>query len=208
MLVVAVPLQRTRFRHKPPQGSQTLAVIAPQGVPFAHVAGQPSVAPQPSPTLPQYCCTPLALLQETFTQSGPPTHTLLLPHTQFAPEAEQSVPQGSELPQPSPTVPQYCPPEAGLQVSDAHTPGGPLQRPPWQVHPVLLQVVPQSTFDPHPSPTTPQYWSPFVVVQASGTQLAAGPALHRPSWQVQLAFAQVVPQCTVDPHPSPMSSQY
>jgi hypothetical protein len=157
---------------------------------------------------PQYCCTPLVLLQETLWQSGPPTHTLLLPHTQLVPEAEQSVPHGSALPQPSPTVPQYWPPEVGLQSSGVQIGGLPLHNPSWHAHPVFAQVVPQSTFDPHPSPTTPQYWSPFAVRQASGLQLAPGPALHRPSWQAQLAFAQVVPQCTVAPQPSPMSPQY
>jgi hypothetical protein len=70
-------------------------VVSPQGKPFAHVGGQLSVPPQPSPTSPQYCCTPLALLQVVFLQSGPPTHTLLL-QVQFVPAAEQSVPQSSE----------------------------------------------------------------------------------------------------------------
>src|ERR1700690_2958454 len=137
MLVVAPPAQATCFRHRLPQ-LQTWAEL--QVVPVGHVDGQVSVPPHPSPMEPQYCCTPLAVLQATFTQSGPPTQTLLLPHTQLVPEAEQSVPQASELPQPSPTVPQYCPPEAGLQVSDVHTSGNPLHRPPWQVHPVLLHV--------------------------------------------------------------------
>jgi hypothetical protein len=65
MLVVAVPLQRTRFKHRPPQGSQTLGVTAPQGVPFAQVAAQLNVPPHASPTPPQYCWTPLALVQLT-----------------------------------------------------------------------------------------------------------------------------------------------
>jgi len=176
MLVVAVPLQRTRFRHKPPQGSQTLAVIAPQGVLFAHVAGQPSVAPQPSPTLPQYCCTPLALLQVTGRQPGPPTQELLLPHTQPLPAAEQSVPQLTELPQPSPMVPQYWPPVAGLQVRGVQPAVGPaLHRLLWQVQPVFGQVVPQSSELPQPSPMTPQYWSPLAVVQVRGVHTPGGP---------------------------------
>jgi hypothetical protein len=180
-----------------------------QVVPAGQVVGQPSVPPQLSPMSPQYCCTPLALLHVTFTQSGPPTHTFLLPQTQLGPEAEQSAPQESELPQLSPTVPQYWPPEAGLQVSGVHTPGGPLHKPPSQSHPVFVHVVPQSTFDPHPSPTTPQYWSLFAVTQASGTQPDPGAALHRPSsLQAQLAFVHVVPQWTVPPHASPISPQY
>jgi hypothetical protein len=32
--------------------------------------------------------------------------------------------------------------------------------------------------------------------------------LHRLFWQVHPGLAQVVPQCAVDPHPSPMSPQY
>jgi hypothetical protein len=157
---------------------------------------------------PQYCCTPLALLQETLTQSGPPTHTFLLPHTQLLPEAEQSAPQGSGLPQASPTVPQYCPPDAGLQVSGVHTPIGPLHKPPSQTHPVFVHVAGHLTVPPHPSPRSPQYWSPFAVKQDNGRQPDPGAALHRPSWQAQLAFVQVDPQCTVAPHPFPMSPQY
>jgi hypothetical protein len=108
MLVVAPPSQRTCFKHKLPQLSQTLAVTAPQGTPpsVEQVAGQLKVPPHASPILPQYCCTPLAFLQAAFTQSGPPTHTLLL-HVQLVPAAEQSMPQSSELPQPSPMLPQY-----------------------------------------------------------------------------------------------------
>ena len=209
MLVVAVPLQRTRFRHRPPQGSQTLAVIAPQGVPFAHAGGQLRVAPQASPTSPQYCCTPLALLHVTGTQPVPPTHELLLPHTQPLPAAEQSVPQLSEPPQLSPIVPQYRPPVSGLQVSGVQPAVGPaLHRLPWQVHPLFVQVLPQSSEFPQPSPMVPQYWSPFAVLQVSGVQPAVGPALHRLFWQVHPGFVQVVPQCTVDPQPSPMSPQY
>jgi len=103
MLVMAPPSQLTWFRHRLPQ-LQTWAEA--QAVPAGQLVGQLSVPPQPSPISPQYCCTPLALLQATFTQSAPPTHTLLLPHTQLVPEAEQSVPQASALPQPSPMVPQ------------------------------------------------------------------------------------------------------
>jgi hypothetical protein len=109
MLVVAVPLQRTRLRHRPPQVSQTLAAKAPQATPLAQVAGQGGsrVPPQPSPMSPQYCCTPSALLQVAATHPSPPTHTLpLRGHTQPLPAAEQSVPQSSEPPQPSPMVPQ------------------------------------------------------------------------------------------------------
>ena len=117
----------------------------------------------------------------------------MLPHAQPLPEAEQSVPQSSELPQPSPTIPQYWPP-AGVQVFAGHIPVCPLHKPPVHCHPGFVHVVPQCAVDPHPSPMSPQYWSPFAVVQASGVQLARGPALHRWSWQVQLSFVQVFPQ--------------
>jgi hypothetical protein len=119
------------------------------------------------------------LPQVSFTQLGPPTHVLLLPHTQPLPAAEQSVLQLSELPQPFPMVPQYWPPEAGLQVSGVQTPGGPLHSLSWQVQPDLLQVFPQSRGLPQPSPMVSQYWSPLAVVQASGTQPVVGPALHK-----------------------------
>jgi len=132
----------------------------------------------------------------------------LLPHNQPLPAAEQSVPQSSELPQPSPMFPQYWPPDGGLQARGVHAGGWPLHRLFWQFHPVFVQVVPQSSELPQPSPMAPQYWSPFAVVQVSGTQPAVGPALHRLSWQVHLSFVHVVPQWIVDPHPSPMSPQY
>ena len=105
----------------------------------------------------------------------------------------QVVPQSSELPQPSPMMPQYWSPLAVAQVRGVQPAVGPaLHRLFWQVHPVFVQVVPQSSELPHPSPMAPQYWSLFAVVQASGAQLAVGPALHRLSWQVHPAFAQVV----------------
>jgi hypothetical protein len=149
----------------------------------------------------------LALLQVVLGQLGPPTHTLLL-QTHPLPAAEQSVPQSSEWPQLSPTVPQYCPPVASLQVNGVQTSFGPLHKPLSQTHPLLLHVVPQFTDDPHVSPSTPQYWSLFAVKQASGVQLALGPALHRPLSHTQLSFEQVAGQLTVDPHPSPMTPQY
>jgi hypothetical protein len=91
----------------------------------------------------------------------------------------QVLPQSSELPQPSPMVPQYWSPFAVVQVNGVQTGGSPLHRLSLQVHPVLLQVVPQSSELPQPSPMIPQYWSPWAVVQFSGTQPAEGPALHR-----------------------------
>jgi hypothetical protein len=68
----------------------------------------------------------LALLQLVFSQPVPPTQTFLLPHVQSLPEAEQSAPQSSEPPQPSPMVPQYWPPEAGWQVFSVQYGGWPL----------------------------------------------------------------------------------
>jgi hypothetical protein len=79
-----------------------------------------------------------------------------LPHTQLLPAVEQSVPHASELPHPSPTVPQYCPPVAGLQVSEVHTLGGPLHKLFWQIQPALGQVAPQASELPQPSPMSPQ----------------------------------------------------
>jgi hypothetical protein len=67
-------------------------------------------------------------------------------------------------------VPQYWPPEAGVQDSGVQTAGGPLHRLSSQVHPLLLQVLPQSNGLPQPSPMVSQYWSPFAVVQANGIQ--------------------------------------
>jgi hypothetical protein len=71
-----------------------------------------------------------------------------------------------------------------------------------------VQVVPQSSELPQPSPMVPQYWSPLAVVQVSGVQPAVGPALHRLLWQVHPVFVHTVPQCSVEPQPSPMSPQY
>jgi hypothetical protein len=157
---------------------------------------------------PQYCCTPLALLQVALVQSAPPTQVFLLPHTQPLPATEQLLPQASELPQPSPMVPQYCPPEAGWQASGVQTGGWPLHRLFRQVQPLLPQVVPQLSELPQPSPMIPQYWSPLAVAQVRGVQPAISPALHRLSWQVHPVFVQAVPQRTVEPQPSPMSPQY
>jgi hypothetical protein len=151
----------------------------------------------------------LALLQVALAQSAPPTHAFLLPHTQPLPAAEQSVAHPSEWPHPSPMVPQYWPPEVGLQVSGVQPAVGPaLHKPSWQIQPAFKQVVPQSRELPQPSPTIPQYWSPLAVVQVSGAQPALGPALHRLSWQVHPAFGHVVPQWRVNPHPLPISPQY
>jgi hypothetical protein len=157
---------------------------------------------------PQYC-PPSAGLQEILWQAGPPTHTFLLPHTQspLAPAVEQSVPQSTARPQPSPTIPQYWPPAAGLQEIAGQS-FGPLHKPSWQVHPALAHVVPQSTFPPHLSPSTPQYWSLFAVKQARGVH-TSGPPLHMPSVpQAQPGLLQVFPHDTSPPHPSPMLPQY
>ena len=115
--------------------------------------------------------------------------------------------QTSELPQPSPIVPQYWPPEAGLQVSGVQIPDAPLHRLSSQVHPLLLQVLPQSSELPQPSPMVPQYWSPFAVVQVNGVQTGGSP-LHRLSLQVHPVLLQVVPQSSELPQPSPMIPQY
>src|SRR5208283_5259759 len=177
ILVVAPPSQWTWLWHRLTQVPQTFAMVAPQVMPAGQVAGQLSVPPQPSPMLPQYCCGPLASLQVTCTQLGPPMHTLLLPHAQPLPAAEQSVLHTNELPQPSPMVPQYWPPEAGVQVTGTQV-EPPLHRLFWQVQPALVHVVPQSSELPQPSPMVPQYWAPLPVVQVSGVQTPGGP-IHR-----------------------------
>jgi hypothetical protein len=100
--------------------------------------------------------SPLEATQVSGWQVEPPTHTLLPPHTQPLPAAEQSVLQLSELPQPSPMAPQYWPLEVGLQVTGVQTAIGPLHRLSWQVHPVFGQVAPQASELPQPSPMSPQ----------------------------------------------------
>jgi len=115
--------------------------------------------------------------------------------------------QTSELPQPSPMVPQYWPPEAGVQVSGVQTPGAPLHRLSSQVHPLLLQMLPQSSELPQPSPMVPQYWSPLAVVQVNGVQTGGSP-LHRLPSQVHPVLLQVAPQSSELPQPSPMIPQY
>jgi hypothetical protein len=205
MLVVAPPSQVTRLAHSLSQ-LQTWAAL--QAVPSGQAVGQLNVPPHPSPMSPQYC-PPSAGLQEILWQAGPPTHTFLLPHTQspLAPAVEQSVPQSTARPQPSPTIPQYWPPAAGLQEIAGQS-FGPLHKPSWQVHPALAHVVPQSTFPPHLSPSTPQYWSLFAVMQARGVH-TSGPPLHMPSVpQAQPGLLHVFPHGTSPPHPSPMLPQY
>jgi hypothetical protein len=81
---------------------------------------------------------------------------LLPPQTQPGPTAEKSVLQGSESPQPLPMVPQYWPPEVGLQVTGVQTAGGPLHRLFWQIHPSFGQVAGQLSELPQPSPMSPQ----------------------------------------------------
>jgi DNA gyrase inhibitor GyrI len=128
--------------------------------------------------------------------------------SQVHPVLLQVLPQSSELPQPSPMVPQYWSPLAVAQVSGVQFGGSPLHRLSLQVHPLFVQVVPQSNELPQPSPMSPQYWSPFAVVQASAVQLAPGPALHRWSLHSQPLFVQVAGQSTELPQPSPMVPQY
>src|SRR5579871_166138 len=78
-------------------------------------------------------------------------------------------PQSCTPPQPSPIIPQYCPP-VGVQLTFLQlgsvqmlaTPPEPQATPPGQV--------PQSSVPPHPSPILPQYWFPDDGLQVSGTQ--------------------------------------
>jgi len=126
---------------------------------------------------------------------------------QVHPGLVQVLPQSSELPQPSPTVPQYWSPFVVVQASGVQTPIGPLHRLSWQPQPLLLQVLPQLTELPQPSPMVPQYWSPFAVVQVAATQPEAGPALHRPLSQTQPALGQVALHASVPPQPFPIDPQ-
>jgi len=135
---------------------------------------------------------------------GPALHKLFW---QVQPDLLQVLPQSSELPHPSPTIPQYWSPFAVVQARGVQTPIGPLHRLSWQVHPLLLHVVPQLSELPHPSPMVPQYWSPFAVVQVAATQPELGPALHRPLWHPQPGLGQVVLQSSVPPQPFPIDPQ-
>ena len=126
---------------------------------------------------------------------------------QVQPGFVQVFPQSTELPQPSPTTPQYWSPFVVVQASGVHTPAPPLHRWSWQAHPFLLQVLPQSSELPQPSPMVPQYWSPFAVVQVADTQPALGPALHRPFVHTQPALGQVALHSSVPPQPFPIDPQ-
>jgi hypothetical protein len=117
------------------------------------------------------------------------------------------LPQSSELPHPSPTIPQYWSPFAVVQAKGVHTPTPPLHRWFWQVQPVLLQVLGQSSELPHPSPTVPQYWSPFAVLHVAATHPALGPALHKPFVHTQPALGQVALHASVPPQPFPIDPQ-
>jgi hypothetical protein len=119
----------------------------------------------------------------------------------------QVLPQSTELPQPSPTIPQYWSPLVVVQASGVQTAAPPLHRWSWQVHPLFVQVVPQSSELPQPSPIVPQYWSPFVVVQVAATQPEPDPALHRPWSHTQPALGQVALHSSVPPHPFPIDPQ-
>ena len=136
-----------------------------QDHPSGHAAVQVSVPPQPSPRLPpQYC--PPGELQVCAVQVPDGMHWLL---TQLWPLSQ--VPQSTERPQPSPTLPQYLPrpvpqlmgvqPAPPTQTLLAHDqPAG--------------QAALQSMDPPQPSPSVPPQYCPPGGVQLSGVQVPLG----------------------------------
>jgi len=95
---------------------------------FAQVVGQSNELPQPSPIVPQYS-SPFVVVQASGVQLavGPALHRLSW-HIQ--PVFAQVVGQSSELPQPSPIVPQYWSPDVIVQVLGRQPEVGPaLHRP-------------------------------------------------------------------------------
>ena len=145
--------------------------------------------------------------------AGAPGHTLGVPvppgrklEPQVSPPG-QALPQSMVPPQPSPILPQYCPPPAGVQVSFLQ-PGSP-QTPGWVPPAAPPQIagaaqVPQSRVPPQPSPTTPQNREP-PALQVRGTQPA--PATHNPE-ALQIWGKSQPPQSMARPHPSPTRPQY
>jgi hypothetical protein len=145
--------------HKP------LAVSHTQpGLNAEHVSPQSTVAPQPSPTLPQY----LALGSPSHTslvQPDPPMQELvaaLQTHPGF--RLAQLSPQSIPRPQPSPTFPQYRAPATGAQLAGAQTLALPTQMLLSHTQPgvSVAQLSPQASPWPHPSEMLPQY-DPMVV---------------------------------------------
>ena len=170
------------------------------------VLPQSNGLPQPSPMVPQYW-SPFALVHASGTQlaAGAALQRLSWQvHRGFV----QVVPQSSELPHPSPMVPQYWSPFEVVHTIGTQPAVGPaLHRWLWHSQPAFVQVAAQSTELPQPSPMVPQYWSPDAVVQVLAKQPDVGPALHRPSTHRHPALGQVEPQSRVPPQPSPMAPQ-
>jgi hypothetical protein len=114
--------------------------------------------------------------------------------------------QSSDPPQPSPIMPQYCPPPATAQVSGVQPAG--THRPPLQTCP--LAHIPQSTERPQPSPIVPQYFAPAPPdAQVIGVQL--GPPMQIPGFiapPLQVASPGQVPQSSMPPgQPLPIRLQ-
>lgn len=119
--------------------------------------------------------------------------------TQVCPASQ--APQSSDLPQASPTLPQYLPrpvPQVVLVHDDP-----PTQMLFWHDQPVG-QAALQFMEPPQPSPNVPpQYWPP-VGLHVSAVQPEAG--TH---WlPLQISPAMHPPQLRLPPQPSPIAPQY
>jgi hypothetical protein len=115
----------------------------------------------------------------------------------------QAAPQSRVPPQPSPIVPQYWPPPAGVQeifwqLGSPQTPATP--RPP---HDAGAVQAPQSNIPPQPSPMTPQKRE-TAALQVKGTQ----PAVTHSPVAVQDCVAAQAPQSMALPQPFPTLPQY
>ena len=114
------------------------------------------------------------------------------------PASGHASPQSSAAPQPSPIVPQYCPPFVAVQVpfvqfAGTHTLFG--------LHTSPGGQSPQGSELPQPSPTVPQNWLP-ALPHVSGTQPACTHTLL-----VQVEPAEHAPQLSAWPQPSPIVPQ-
>jgi hypothetical protein len=122
---------------------------------LAQVVGQSNELPQPSPIAPQYS-SPFVVVQANGVQLavGPALHRL---SWQIQPGFVQAVGQSSELPQPSPIVPQYWSPVIVVQALGTQPePRSALHRPSWHNQPRLGQLESQASVPPQPSPMAPQ----------------------------------------------------
>jgi hypothetical protein len=119
-------------------------------------------------------------------------------------------PQSSWPPQPSPTVPQYCPPPAGLQVALVQLVWAHTLAMPAVPHSLPVGHAPQSSDPPQPLPITPQY-RPLERTQLVGflqvpESVAAPQTLGMPP-PPQVRPSVQSPQSSCRPQPSPILPQ-